>query len=202
MTLPWAKASFHRGAGQPDDFPPTPWPEVALVGRSNVGKSSLLNALVMQNNLARVAKTPGRTQAINFFLIDQRAMLVDLPGYGYAKAPPDVLKNWQQLCPAYLQQRDQLKLVLWLLDSRRGLMPTDDPVRDLYEDAAYKVLPVLTKMDQMKKPEQEGVLKHIAHQLSGPPFLPPVGVSADKGWGLKELRLACEKIIKGVSVSL
>jgi len=148
------QAEFIKSAAKPKDYPPPELPEVAFVGRSNVGKSSLINVLANRKGLVRTSSTPGRTQLINFFDINARLTLVDLPGYGYAKAPVDVRKQWQPMIETYLAKRDNLKAVVLILDIRRT--PSDGDLDMLRWLANYGIPPiiVLTKCDKLSKNER------------------------------------------------
>ena len=141
---------FVWGAASPDDLPPPKLPEIAFVGRSNVGKSSLLNALTGRKALARVSNTPGRTRQINFFDLGGRLMLADLPGYGYARASKSLAEEWRALIFAYLRGRPNLKRVILLIDARRGTMDVDREAMRQLDLAAVSYLLVLTKIDQLK----------------------------------------------------
>ncbi|MBU6298107.1 MAG: ribosome biogenesis GTP-binding protein YihA/YsxC, partial [Alphaproteobacteria bacterium] len=136
-------------------------PEVAFVGRSNAGKSSLVNALTGRKTLARVSQTPGRTREINFFNLGGRLMLVDLPGYGYAKASKSLAAEWQRLIFAYLRGRANLRRVALLLDGRRGVMDVDTSVMDLLDAAAVSYCLSLTKIDKVPPPERPVLLSDI-----------------------------------------
>jgi GTP-binding protein len=149
---------FVWGTGDIKSLPPQSLPEIAFVGRSNAGKSSLLNALTNRKTLARVSHTPGRTREINFFNLAARLMLVDLPGYGYAKASKTLAAEWQALIFAYLRGRASLHRVLVLIDSRRGVMEIDQAVMKLLDDAAVSYALVLTKTDQIEKGEVGSVI--------------------------------------------
>lgn len=148
------KAEFIKSAVKPKDFPPAELPEVAFVGRSNVGKSSLINVLANRKALVRTSSTPGRTQLINFFDINSILTLVDLPGYGYAKAPPDVRKQWGPMIETYLAKRENLKAVVLILDIRR--IPSDGDLEMLRWLEMYNIPPiiVLTKCDKLSKVER------------------------------------------------
>jgi len=147
------QADFIKSAVKPKDYPPAELPEVAFVGRSNVGKSSLINVLANRKALVRTSNTPGRTQLINFFNINGVLTLVDLPGYGYAKAPPDVRKQWGPMIENYLAKRDSLKTVVLILDIRR--IPSDGDMQMLNWLNNYGIPPliVLTKCDKLSKLE-------------------------------------------------
>jgi GTP-binding protein len=141
-----------------DALPPAKLPEVAFVGRSNVGKSSLVNALTGRKTLARVSQTPGATRQINFFDLGHRLMLADLPGYGFAKVSRTEAAAWQEMIFSYLRTRAQLRRALVLIDARRGIMDTDHQVLGLLNQAAVSTLIVLTKFDQLAKGERDEVL--------------------------------------------
>jgi len=145
---------FVWGSGAIENLPPPRLPEVAFVGRSNAGKSSLLNALTGRKSLARVSHTPGRTREINFFDLGAKLMLVDLPGYGYAKASKSLAAEWQRLIFAYLSGRANLKRVLVLIDARRGPMEIDREAMTLLDKAAVSYVLVLTKIDELKKADR------------------------------------------------
>ncbi len=148
------QAVFIKSAVHPKDYPPAELPEVAFVGRSNVGKSSLINVLANRKGLVRTSSTPGRTQLINFFDINGILSLVDLPGYGYAKAPPDVRKQWQPMIETYLAKRGSLKAVVLILDIRR--IPSAGDLDMLHWLERYNIPPiiVLTKCDKLSKNER------------------------------------------------
>jgi GTP-binding protein len=144
---------FVAGAGNPAALPPETLPEVAFIGRSNVGKSSLVNALTGRRMLARTSRTPGRTQQINFFDLGGRLMLVDLPGYGYAAASKGAVRAWTALVGHYLSERASLRRACLLIDARRGLTATDHPTLALCDNAALSYQIVLTKTDAVKPAE-------------------------------------------------
>jgi GTP-binding protein len=148
------QADFIKSAVKPKDYPEITLPEVAFVGRSNVGKSSLINVLVNRKNLVRTSSTPGRTQLINFFDVNGRLVLVDLPGYGYAKAPPDLRKQWQPMIETYLAGRENLRAVVLILDIRR--IPADGDLQMLRWLDTYGIPPIIvvTKCDKLSKNEQ------------------------------------------------
>jgi GTP-binding protein len=181
---------FFWGASSADNLPPVTLPEVAFVGRSNVGKSSLINALTGRKALARVSNTPGRTREINFFNLGQKLILVDLPGYGYAKASKTLAAEWQRLIFAYLRGRASLKRVALLIDARRGVGDVDRAVMDLLDKAAVSYLLVLTKLDQLKPAEAAQVLETtLAQSRAHVAAYPGVeATSALKGQGLEGLR--------------
>ena len=149
--------TFERGIVNLDQLPPANVPEIAFAGRSNVGKSSLLNALVGRKNLARASSAPGRTREINLFKLGDKVRLVDLPGYGYAKAPKTEIARWNNLVRDYLRGRQGLKRLFLLIDSRHGLKPNDAEVMDTLDGAALSYQIVLTKTDKISA----GALKTV-----------------------------------------
>lgn len=159
------KAEFVISAAASEQFPPGGLPEVAFLGRSNVGKSTLLNLLVGQNGLARVSQTPGCTQLINFFRVEDRFLLVDLPGYGYAKVPRGFTDRWKTLIESYLYQRESLKLSVLLIDSRRGWMDKDRELRDWLEFQKRPYVVVATKVDKLNQKEEYHGLAAIRREL-------------------------------------
>ena len=161
------QAVFVAGAARLDRLPPPRQPEVALAGRSNVGKSSLLNRLVGRRALARVSKTPGRTQQINFFAVDQRLLLVDLPGYGFARVPLAVKAAWQQLVEGYLRGDRPLRGVLVLVDVRRGLQPEDAQLLDFLAGLGLPACVVATKVDKLSRSERRGALARLVVGATG-----------------------------------
>jgi len=165
------QAEFIKSAAKPKDYPPAGLPEVAFVGRSNVGKSSLINVLANRKGLVRTSSTPGRTQLINFFDINGRLTLVDLPGYGYAKAPPELRKQWGPMMQAYLSQRESLKAVVLILDIRR--IPSDGDLQMLQWLEAYQIPPLLvtTKCDKLSKNEQARQKAAIAAAIQRDPAM-------------------------------
>ena len=181
---------FVLGAASLDSIPATRMPEVAFAGRSNVGKSSLVNALTGRKTLARVSDTPGRTRQLNFFRLDDRMMLADLPGYGFARASKEDAARWTELVFAYLRGRPNLRRAILLVDSRRGLLPNDIEVMALLDRAAVSYQLVLTKADKLKPAElaevEAAVLaESIRHGAAHPAVL---ATSSLSGLGIPELR--------------
>lgn len=158
--------NFVAGAARLDALPPQAAPEIAFAGRSNVGKSSLLNALTGRTRLARISKTPGRTQQINFFDLGGRLMLVDLPGYGYARVAKKTAADWSALTRRYLRGRPGLRRVLVLIDSRRGVKDVDRAIFTLLDEAAVSYQAVLTKVDQAPPGALERVRAAAAAELA------------------------------------
>jgi GTP-binding protein len=182
---------FVWGTGDINSLPPQGLPEIAFVGRSNAGKSSLINALTNRKTLARVSHTPGRTREINFFKLGDRLMLADLPGYGYAKASKAMAAQWQNLIFAYLRGRASLRRVALLIDARRGVGEQDEQVMRLLDEAAVSYGLVLTKADKLSAAEADAAVaaadsrarKHTAA------FPQICATSALKGLGLDSLKL-------------
>ncbi len=170
----------------PDEGPP----EVAFAGRSNVGKSTLLNALTGQNGLARASNTPGRTRELNYFDIEGRVRLVDLPGYGYAKAARKDVERWTALTRDFLRGRSVLRRVCLLVDSRHGLKPADFEVMDLLDEAAVNYQIVLTKTDKIKPTALARLIEATGKQIEKRPAAHPVvrSTSSEKGDGINLLR--------------
>jgi GTP-binding protein len=169
-------------------------PEVAFAGRSNVGKSSLLNALTGRNGLARTSNTPGRTQELNLFDVGEPLIfrLVDMPGYGFAEAPKDVVRKWKHLVNDYLRGRPNLKRVLLLVDSRHGLKPVDREVMGLMDKAAVSYQVVLTKGDKLKPTALAAIRDQVAEDARRHPAAHPdvLATSSEKGEGIPALRAA------------
>ena len=181
---------FVGGASDVASLPPATSPEIAFVGRSNVGKSSLINALTNRQGLARVSHTPGRTREINFFRLRDSITLVDLPGYGYAKASRSLSQSWQDLILAYLRGRPNLRRVLLLIDARRGVMDNDRATMSLLDRAAASFLLVLTKSDALSAADLSAVMEATrdAASRSTAAFPDVLSVSARERDGLDSLR--------------
>lgn len=162
-------AEFIISAASPAQFPTTGLVEVAFAGRSNVGKSSLLNDLVGKRGLARTSNTPGRTQLINFFLINESFYFVDLPGYGYAKAPKELRQSWGRLIETYLRSRGQLRLLVLLIDCRHALSPLDRAMWEWIVAAGAPHQLVLTKTDKLSRSELVKQRRALAAALGVPP---------------------------------
>jgi len=180
---------FLKGVVAMDGLPPADRLEVCFAGRSNVGKSSLINALTGRKNLARASNTPGRTQEINYFTAADR-YLVDLPGYGYAEAPVAVVEKWQRLLKAYLAGRVTLRRAFVLIDARHGVKAVDQEIMVLLDRSAVAFQVVLTKTDKISQNALETVLEQVRGALAKHPAAYPelVVTSAEKGDGIETLR--------------
>lgn len=185
------------GVAALDQLPEMSLPEIALAGRSNVGKSSLINALTHRKDLARTSVTPGRTQQLNFFNIDDAFVLIDMPGYGYAKASKREVNTWNKLIRQYLAGRANLKRVFILIDSRRGLMDADFETMALLDETAVSYQLVLTKCDKLKVTELEKIHAETARRSKKHAACHPeiIITSAHKNEGLDALRLAISELM-------
>jgi GTP-binding protein len=181
---------FVKGVVAMSGLPPADRTEVCFAGRSNVGKSTLINALTGRKALARASNTPGRTQEINFFATSDDLYLVDLPGYGYANAPRPVVEKWQRLMKQYLSGRQTLRRAFVLIDARHGIKKVDEDILTLLDGAAVTFQIILTKMDKVKEKDREKVLDQVRNALSKHPAAFPelVTTSSEKGWGIPTLR--------------
>jgi GTP-binding protein len=182
--------AFLKGVVAMDGLPPADRTEVCFAGRSNVGKSSLINALVGRKALARASNTPGRTQEINFFALGEAHYLVDLPGYGFAEAPKPVVEQWQALLRAYLAGRPTLRRAFLLIDARHGPKPVDAEIMALLDRSAVTFQAVLTKADKPSAAALAEVVRRTADELVRHPAAFPeiIVTSAEKGTGLDTLR--------------
>jgi len=189
-----APSVFVKGVTSIDALPADDKPEVAFAGRSNVGKSSLINALTSRRTLARVSVTPGRTRELNFFTLGhaEEVYLVDMPGYGYAKAPKTAVRGWTRLIGDYLKGRRELKRVFLLIDARHGIKANDRETMKLMDESAVSYQAVLTKADKPKASELEAVIAKVGEELAKHPAAYPkiLATSARTGMGIPELRAA------------
>lgn len=190
---PW---EFVRGVPSLDFLPPAELSEIAFAGRSNVGKSSVINALVNQHGLARTSNTPGRTQELNFFATEGVPLfLVDMPGYGFAKAPKDRVDAWTSLVKDYLKGRTTLRRVMLLIDARHGIKAVDREILGLLDEAAVTYQIVLTKVDKISLAARSHVLQSVAEAIRRRAAAYPeiLATSSAKGDGVAELRAAIAK---------
>jgi GTP-binding protein len=187
-------AEFIKSATRPSQYPEALFPEVAFVGRSNVGKSSLINRLVRQKHLAKTSNTPGRTQLINFFLINQRHVFVDLPGYGFARVPEAVRRNWGPMVETYLKERQSLQLVVLIMDIRRDPAGEDLDLLQWLRVYGIAAMPVLTKIDKLSKSQLKVRERRIGELLNLSCGLTPILFSAKNGEGRDALWAVIEKI--------
>ena len=191
-----ASATFVKSCLDPRQFPRDRLPEIAFVGRSNVGKSTALNALLRRKKLAMVSKTPGKTRTINFFLVNKRFYVVDLPGYGYAKVPKTMKEQWMQVLTSYLRERPPLRLVGALVDARHAPTAHDQQMLALLEEAEVPTLILATKFDKLKASERQPNLRRI-HQVldlledaAVVPFSGTTGAGVQEVWSIVDDVLA------------
>ncbi len=189
-----SSAEFIKSATKPSEYPTGNFPEVAVAGKSNVGKSSLINALLNRKNLAKTSSSPGRTQTINFFRVNEKISLVDLPGYGYSKVPLEVRKTWKPMVESYLQTRQEIRLVVLILDARRGTSPDDLALLDWLDYHGIPCAIALTKADKLSQLERARQKKSLAEisLLSGKTLLffsAVTGEGKDELWKLIQTHL-------------
>ncbi|WP_323785926.1 ribosome biogenesis GTP-binding protein YihA/YsxC [Thalassovita sp.] len=191
------QTDFLKGVVAMSGLPPSDRLEVCFAGRSNVGKSSLINALTGRKGLARASNTPGRTQEINFFTVNDDHYLVDLPGYGFANAPLAVVEKWQRLLKQYLSGRQNLRRAFVLIDARHGIKAVDEEIMSLLDSSAVTFQCVLTKTDKVKAQDRENVLKQVREKLAKHPAAFPelILTSSEKGDGIPTLRSTIASLI-------
>ena len=191
------ETEFLKGVVAMSGLPPADRIEVCFAGRSNVGKSSLINALTGRRGLARASNTPGRTQEINFFTVGPSHYLVDLPGYGYANAPVAIVAKWQKLLKQYLSGRQTLRRAFVLIDARHGVKPVDEEILSLMDSSALTFQVVLTKTDKIKTSERDAVLAQVRAALVKHPAAFPeiILTSSEKGEGIATLRAVIATLV-------
>ena len=191
------ETSFVKGVVDIQGLPNPDKIEVCFSGRSNVGKSSLINALTGRKGLARASNTPGRTQEINFFSIPDNHYLVDLPGYGYANAPIKVVEKWQNLMKQYLAGRQSLRRAFVLVDGRHGVKKVDTEIMSMLDSSAVTFQVVLTKLDKVKENDRENIIDQVRTSLQKHPAAFPeiILTSSEKGWGIQTLRSVIAKLV-------
>lgn len=187
MTLNWNIAEFVRSAAKPADFPRDGLPQVVFAGRSNVGKSSVINRLLNRKNFARVGAVPGKTTHINYFCIDQKLYLVDLPGYGYAKVSKQERERWGRLIEAWFADTQRMALGVLIVDARHKPTADDYTMAQVFLNSERSFLVVANKLDKLKKSEIEGNAQLIRDTLALPEAVPLILFSAEKGEGKMEL---------------
>jgi GTP-binding protein len=181
------QAEFVRSASKPSDFPRDTLPQVVFAGRSNVGKSSVINRLLNRKNLARVGAAPGKTTHINYFLIDKQLYLIDLPGYGYAKVSKQERDRWGKLIEAWFADPSLMTLGILIVDARHKPTADDCTMSDFFLSTEKPFVVVANKLDKLKKSEIEGNLSQIRETLALPDSVPVIPFSAEKGDGKQEL---------------
>lgn len=191
------QSDFVKGVVSMSGLPADDRLEVCFAGRSNVGKSTLINAVTGRKSLARASNTPGRTQEINFFTAAESHYLVDLPGYGYANAPLPVVEKWQRLLKKYLAGRQSLRRAFVLIDMRHGIKSVDQEILSLLDSSAVTFQCILTKADKLKEPARKATLTQVREALSKHPAAFPelIVTSAEKGWGIETLRATIATLV-------
>ncbi|MBE0552272.1 MAG: YihA family ribosome biogenesis GTP-binding protein [Rhodobacteraceae bacterium] len=188
---------FVKGVTSMAALPPADRPEVCFAGRSNVGKSSLINALTGRKNLARASNTPGRTQEINYFALGEHRYMVDLPGYGYAEAPVAIVAKWQALLKQYLQGRQTLRRAFVLIDTRHGVKAVDEEILTMLDKSAVTFQVVMTKADKVNQATREANIAQVRGALARHPAAFPeiIVTSSEKGDGIETLRAVIATLV-------
>jgi GTP-binding protein len=191
------ETDFLKGVVAMSGLPPDDRLEICFAGRSNVGKSTLINSVTGRKALARTSNTPGRTQEINFFTISDSHYLVDLPGYGYANAPLLIVEKWQRLLKQYLSGRQSLRRAFVLIDCRHGVKAVDEKILTLLDSSAVTFQVILTKADKVKETEREKIISQVREGLSNHPAAFPelILTSSEKGWGIETLRSVIASLV-------
>ena len=191
------ETDFLKGVVAMSGLPPDDRLEICFAGRSNVGKSTLMNAVTGRKALARTSNTPGRTQEINFFTISDSHYLVDLPGYGYANAPLLIVEKWQRLLKQYLSGRQSLRRAFVLIDCRHGVKAVDEKILTLLDSSAVTFQVILTKADKVKETEREKIISQVREGLNNHPAAFPelILTSSEKGWGIETLRSVIASLV-------
>lgn len=187
MTVNWNLAEFIRSAAKPSDFPRDGIPQVVFAGRSNVGKSSVINRMLNRKNFARVGSAPGKTTHINYFLIDKKLYLVDLPGYGYAKVSKQERDRWGRLIEAWFADAERMAVGVLIVDARHKPTADDCTMAEVFLSSGKPFIVVANKLDKLKKSEIEGNLQRVRDTLSLPETVAVIPFSAEKGTGKQEL---------------
>jgi len=189
---------FIKSAVRPKDYPETEWPEVAVAGRSNVGKSSLINRLVNRKQIARVSNTPGRTQLLNFFLVNKTFVLCDLPGYGFAKVPTKIKRAWGPMVETYLSERPQVRALLLLMDVRRTPGDWEMQLIQWASLHGYTLVPIVTKVDKLSVSKRKPAVAKVARAI-GVSSDQVIGWSSVSGQGLEDLWKTINRFVSPVS---
>ena len=184
------QTNFMLGVAKLEQLPLTELNEVAFAGRSNVGKSSLINAVTGQKGLAKTSNTPGRTQQLNYFNVADKILIVDLPGYGYAQAPENLVKQWQKLILTYLQGRVNLKRVFVLIDSRHGIKKVDEEIMDMLDKAAVTYQIILTKTDKISQAALDKISRETESKIAkrAAAYVKILATSSEKNVGIESVR--------------
>lgn len=184
------QTNFMLGVAKLEQLPLTELNEVAFAGRSNVGKSSLINAVTGQKGLAKTSNTPGRTQQLNYFNVADKILIVDLPGYGYAQAPENLVKQWQKLILTYLQGRVNLKRVFVLIDSRHGIKKVDEEIMDMLDKAAVTYQIILTKTDKISQAALDKISRETESKIAkrAAAYVKVLATSSEKNVGIESVR--------------